>query len=53
MLDMDLGGKMDAARRLANGQLLTFEKIYPLDAAFGTCGDLPGALRTCNTRPVS
>src|SRR5215472_18392796 len=29
-------GKMDESRRLASGQLLTFEKIYPLDAAYDT-----------------
>ena len=29
-------GKMDESRRLSSGQLLTFEKIYPLDAAYDT-----------------
>jgi enoyl-[acyl-carrier protein] reductase I len=27
-------GKIDDSRTLANGSLLTFERIYPLDAAF-------------------
>src|SRR2546428_7566430 len=27
-------GKMDESRKLANGALLQFEKIYPLDAAY-------------------
>src|SRR3989454_11818736 len=29
-------GKMDESRRLSTGELLTFEKIYPLDAVFDT-----------------
>jgi enoyl-[acyl-carrier protein] reductase I len=39
-------GKIDGSRRLSNGQLLQFEKIYPLDAAFDTLDDLPAELRT-------
>ena len=34
-------GKMDDARRLSNGELLTFEKIYPFDAAFDTDDEIP------------
>jgi len=34
-------GKMDESRRLSNGELLQFEKIYPLDAAFDTLADAP------------
>ena len=34
-------GKFDASRKLANGSLLTFAKIYPLDAAFDTPEDVP------------
>src|SRR5262245_47930215 len=34
-------GKLDDARKLANGKLLQFERIYPLDAAFDTLGDAP------------
>ena len=30
-------GKMDDARRLADGSMLEFERIYPLDAAYDTC----------------
>ncbi len=37
-------GKMDESRRLSNGKLLEFEKIYPLDAAFDTLGDAPPAV---------
>jgi enoyl-[acyl-carrier protein] reductase I len=39
-------GKMDAARRMADGTTLTFERIYPFDAAFDTLADAPEALRT-------
>ncbi len=38
-------GKMDASRRLADGRLLEFEKIYPLDAAFDTLTDAPAEIR--------
>ena len=34
-------GKMDNSRMLSTGQLLEFEKIYPLDAAFDTLADAP------------
>lgn len=39
-------GKMDESRRLADGSLLHFEKIYPLDAAFDTIGDAPDEIST-------
>jgi enoyl-[acyl-carrier protein] reductase I len=39
-------GKMDESRRLSSGGLLTFEKIYPLDAAFDTYDQIPEDLRT-------
>ena len=39
-------GKMDESRRLSDGSLLTFEKIYPLDAVFDTYGEMPEELRT-------
>jgi enoyl-[acyl-carrier protein] reductase I len=39
-------GKMDAARRLADGSLLTFEQIYPFDAAYDTLADTPEDVRT-------
>lgn len=39
-------GKMDESRRLSNGELLQFEHIYPLDAAFDTLADAPEDLRT-------
>jgi enoyl-[acyl-carrier protein] reductase I len=39
-------GKMDESRRMSNGELLKFEKIYPLDAAFDTLADAPEDIRT-------
>jgi enoyl-[acyl-carrier protein] reductase I len=38
-------GKMDESRRLASGQLLTFEKIYPLDAVYDTYDEIPDDIR--------
>jgi enoyl-[acyl-carrier protein] reductase I len=37
---------MDESRRLSDGSLLTFEKIYPLDAVFDTYDAMPEDLRT-------
>jgi enoyl-[acyl-carrier protein] reductase I len=39
-------GKMDESRRMSDGSLLTFEKIYPLDAVFDTYDAIPEDLRT-------
>jgi enoyl-[acyl-carrier protein] reductase I len=39
-------GKMDESRKLSGGQLLQFEKIYPLDAAYDTLADAPEDIRT-------
>jgi enoyl-[acyl-carrier protein] reductase I len=39
-------GKMDESRMLSNGQLLQFEKIYPLDASFDTLADAPEDIRS-------
>ncbi len=39
-------GKMDESRMLPSGQLLEFERIYPLDAAFDTLADAPEDIRT-------
>ena len=39
-------GKMDESRRLASGGMLTFEKIYPLDAAFDTLQQMPEEIRS-------
>lgn len=39
-------GKMDESRRLSNGDLLQFEKIYPLDAGFDSLSDAPEEIRT-------
>lgn len=38
-------GKLDDARRLADGSLLEFERIYPLDAAFDEMDDVPDDIR--------
>ncbi|MDJ0808712.1 MAG: enoyl-[acyl-carrier-protein] reductase [Desulfobacterales bacterium] len=39
-------GKLDDSRRLSDGTLLTFENIYPLDAAFDTLEEVPEEIRT-------
>ena len=39
-------GKMDESRRLSNGELLQFEHIYPLDAAYDTLADAPEDVKT-------
>ncbi len=38
-------GKFDASRRLADGSLMEFAKIYPLDAAFDRPEDVPEEVR--------
>src|SRR5207245_3090198 len=38
-------GKIDESRRLTDGSLLGFEKIYPLDAAYDTLADAPEEIR--------
>ena len=38
-------GKMDESRRLSSGQLLTFEKIYALDAIYDRYDDIPEDVR--------
>jgi enoyl-[acyl-carrier protein] reductase I len=38
-------GKMDDSRRMPDGSALTFERIYPLDAAFDTLMDAPDDIR--------
>jgi enoyl-[acyl-carrier protein] reductase I len=38
-------GKMDESRRMSNNQLMEFERIYPLDAAFDTLADAPEDLK--------
>lgn len=37
-------GKLDASRKLADGSLLEFERIYPLDAEFDSFEDIPKEL---------
>lgn len=39
-------GKMDESRKLSDGSLLQFERIYPLDAVFDTLADAPEDVRT-------
>ncbi len=39
-------GKLDASRRLADGELLEFDHIYPLDAAFDTMAEVPEEIKT-------
>jgi enoyl-[acyl-carrier protein] reductase I len=38
-------GKMDESMTLADGTRMTFERIYPLDAAFDTMADVPQDIR--------
>ena len=38
-------GKMDASRQMPDGSLLTFERIYPLDAVYDTLESAPGDVR--------
>lgn len=38
-------GKMDDARRMPDGSLLEFERIYPLDAVFDSLDDAPTEIR--------
>ena len=38
-------GKMDESRKMEDGSLLSFERIYPLDAAFDSLTDAPDELR--------
>jgi len=38
-------GKLDDSRRLPDGSLFKFERIYPLDAAFDTMAEAPAELR--------
>src|SRR5215208_5958516 len=39
-------GKMEESPRRSSGQLLEFEKIYPLDGAFDSLDDAPEDLRS-------
>ena len=39
-------GKMDESRRLSDGSLMTFERIYPLDAVFDSLDEMPEDLRS-------
>jgi enoyl-[acyl-carrier protein] reductase I len=39
-------GKFDDSRKMSDGSMLSFEKIYPLDAAYDTLADAPEEVRT-------
>jgi enoyl-[acyl-carrier protein] reductase I len=39
-------GKMDESRRMSSGELLQFEKIYPLDAVYDRYDEIPEDVRT-------
>src|SRR3954463_9041727 len=39
-------GKMDESRKMADGKMLEFEKIYPLDAAYDSMADAPEDVKT-------
>jgi enoyl-[acyl-carrier protein] reductase I len=39
-------GKLDESRQLASGALLTFEKIYPLDAVYDSYDEIPEDVRS-------
>src|SRR5438874_9911900 len=39
-------GKMDESRRLSSGEMLQFEKIYPLDAAFDSMAEVHDDIRS-------
>src|SRR5437870_6389695 len=38
-------GKIDESRKLSDGRMMEFEKIYPLDAAFDTLESVPEDIR--------
>ena len=38
-------GKFDQSRKMSDGRLLEFEKVYPLDADFDALDDIPAELR--------
>ncbi len=38
-------GKFDASRKLSNGKMLEFAKIYPIDAVFDQMDDVPQEIR--------
>ena len=39
-------GKFDESRKLSDGSLMEFAKVYPLDAVFDTYDDVPEDIRT-------
>ena len=39
-------GKIDESRRLSSGELLTFDKIYPLDAVYDRYDEIPDDVRS-------
>lgn len=39
------GGKFDASRKLSDGSLMQFAKVYPLDASFDKAEDIPEEIK--------
>ncbi len=39
-------GKLDESRKLSDGSMLDFERIYPLDATYDTMADVPDEIKT-------
>jgi enoyl-[acyl-carrier protein] reductase I len=39
-------GKLDGSRRLSSGELLSFERIYPLDAVYDSFEEIPEDVRS-------
>ena len=44
-------GKLDDSRKMSNGELLTFEKVYPLDAAYDELSQVPEDVRDQQALP--
>ena len=38
-------GKFDASRKLSNGNLMEFAKVYPMDAVYDTPEEVPEEVR--------
>jgi enoyl-[acyl-carrier protein] reductase I len=38
-------GKFDASRKLSNGSLMEFAKVYPMDAVYDTPEEVPEEVR--------
>src|SRR5881628_3756524 len=38
-------GKLDESRKLGDGRVLEFERVYPLDAAYDTLAEVPAEVK--------